>query len=135
MIDAALGRRDALDVFGDDYPTPDGTCIRDYVHVTDLADAHLLALDRLAHGSVTYNIGSGQGHSVREVIRAVERISGRTVPVREAPRRAGDPAILVASSARLRAQTGWAPRLGRLDDMVGTAFAWREAHPTGYGDG
>ncbi len=135
VIDAALGRREALDLFGQDYPTPDGTCIRDYVHVSDLADAHLRALDRLAHGSVTYNIGSGQGHSVREVIRAVERIGGRAVPVREAPRRAGDPAILVASSARLRAQTGWAPRLGSLDDMVRTAFAWREAHPAGYGDG
>ncbi len=135
VIDAALGRRAALDVFGDDYPTPDGTCIRDYVHVTDLAEAHLLALDRLEHGSVTYNIGSGQGHSVREVIRAVERIGGRTVPVRQAARRAGDPAILVASSGRLRAQTGWAPKLGSLDDMVRTAFAWREAHPGGYEHG
>ncbi len=133
VIDAALGRRGALELFGDDYPTPDGTCIRDYVHVSDLAEAHLLALDRLAHGSVTYNIGSGQGHSVREVIAAVERVAGRAVPVRVAARRAGDPAILVASSERLRSQTGWRPLLGGLDDMVRTAFAWREAHPGGYG--
>ncbi len=82
MIDAALGRRDAITVFGTDYPTPDGTCIRDYVHVTDLCEAHLRALDQLEHGSVTYNVGTGQGHSVREVIAAVEAVSGRTVPVR-----------------------------------------------------
>ena len=134
VIDAALGRRQAIDVFGNDYPTPDGTCIRDYIHVSDLAEAHLLALAQLEDRSVTYNLGNGQGHSVMEVIRMVERVSGLTVPVRIAPRRAGDPAVLVAASDLLRRETGWAPRYDRLEDIVATALAWRKAHPDGYGD-
>ncbi len=134
VIDAALGRRETIEVFGNDYPTPDGTCIRDYVHVTDLATAHLLALDRLADGSVTYNLGSGTGHSVLEVIEAVERIGGRKVPLVMAPRRAGDPSRLIASPALIRREAGWAPRHGALDEIVRTAWAWREAHPDGYGD-
>ncbi|HTR17969.1 MAG TPA: UDP-glucose 4-epimerase GalE [Acetobacteraceae bacterium] len=134
IIDAALGRRPEIVVFGTDYPTPDGTCIRDYIHVTDLADAHLRALDRLDQGSVTYNLGYGQGSSVLEMIRTVEQVSGRAVPVRLAGRRAGDPAILVAASDRIRQETGWTPRYYRLEDMVRTALAWREAHPNGYGD-
>lgn len=134
VIDAALGRRPELVVFGSDYPTPDGTCIRDYVHVADLAQAHLCALERLDHGPVTYNLGSGTGHSVLDVIRTVERVGGRPVPVRMAERREGDPAILVAASDRLRGETGWTPRFDRLEDMVRHAFAWREAHPRGYGD-
>jgi UDP-glucose 4-epimerase len=134
VIDAALGRRPELTVFGDDYPTPDGTCIRDYIHVTDLADAHLRALDRLQGGSVTYNLGNGEGHSVRQVIESVERVSGRKVPYRMAGRRAGDPAALVAASGKLRADTGWAPRYGALDTIIAHALAWREAHPHGYGD-
>jgi UDP-glucose 4-epimerase len=134
-IDAALGRGPELVVFGDDYPTPDGTCIRDYVHVTDLAEAHLAALERLeTHGSCRYNVGSGRGASVRDVIAAVERVGGRPVPHRIGPRRPGDPAVLVASSARLMAETGWAPRYGTLEEIVATAWAWREAHPQGYGD-
>ena len=134
-IDAALGRRPPLTVFGDDYPTPDGTCLRDYVHVTDLADAHLRVLDRLeSHGSCRYNIGNGAGHSVKEVIAAVERVGGRTVPHSIGPRRAGDPAVLVAASERLRQDTGWTPRYAALDDIVRTAWAWREAHPRGYDD-
>ena len=134
-IDAALGRRPPLTVFGDDYPTPDGTCIRDYVHVTDLADAHLLVLDRLeAHPRLTYNIGSGSGHSVRAVLDAVERVAGIPVPHTMGPRRAGDPAVLVAASDALRRDTGWSPRFAELDQMVGTALAWRRAHPDGYGD-
>jgi UDP-glucose 4-epimerase len=134
-IDAALGRRPALTVFGEDYATPDGTCIRDYVHVTDLAEAHLAALDRLeTHGSCRYNVGSGQGASVREVIAAVARVGGRPVPHSIGPRRAGDPPVLVAASDRLRAETGWSPRYGALDEIVRTAWAWREAHPKGYGD-
>jgi UDP-glucose 4-epimerase len=131
-IDAALGRRPPLTVFGDDYPTPDGTCIRDYVHVTDLAEAHLLALDRLAEGSVVYNLGNGEGHSVLEVIRAVQAVTGLAVPHSIGPRRAGDPARLVASSARIRAETGWAPRHAALEEIVRTAYAWRLAHPLGY---
>ncbi|MBN8891123.1 MAG: UDP-glucose 4-epimerase GalE [Rhodospirillales bacterium 70-18] len=132
-IDAALGRRPPLSVFGTDYPTPDGTCIRDYVHVTDLADAHLRALARLEQGSVTYNLGSATGHSVLEVIGAVARVSGREVPWQAASRRPGDPAMLVAASGLIRRETGWAPRLARLDDIVATAWQWRMAHPDGYG--
>lgn len=133
-IDAMLGRRGDLSVFGTDYDTPDGTCIRDYIHVTDLADAHLAALARLDHGSVTYNLGTATGHSVLEVIRGVERVSGRPVPHRFAPRRPGDPARLVASPARIMRDTGWAPRHAALDDIVATALRWRESHPAGYGD-
>jgi UDP-glucose 4-epimerase len=133
VIDAALGRRPALDVFGDDYATPDGTCIRDYVHVSDLATAHLLAVEALQQGSVVWNLGNGAGHSVRQVIASVERISGLRVPYRIVGRRSGDAGVLVASSARAQ-QAGWRPIHGDLDDIVGTAFAWRNAHPNGYGD-
>jgi UDP-glucose 4-epimerase len=132
VIDAALGRRPEIAVFGSDYNTPDGTCIRDYIHVTDLADAHLRALAKLDERSVTYNLGNGAGHSVLEVIRSVERVSGKTVPVRMAARRAGDPAALVAASDRLRAETGWSPRFAELDRIVETALAWRVGHPQGY---
>ncbi len=133
-IDAMLGRRAELSVFGTDYDTPDGTCIRDYIHATDLADAHLAALARLDHASVTYNLGTSTGHSVLEVIRSVERVSGRPVPHRFAPRRPGDPARLVASPALIMRDTGWTPRHAALDDIVATALRWREAHPAGYGD-
>jgi UDP-glucose 4-epimerase len=133
VIDAALGRRPEIAVFGTDYDTPDGTCVRDYIHVTDLADAHLRALARLDGQSVTYNLGNGAGHSVLEVIRAVERVSGRHVPVRLAARRPGDPAALVAASGKLRAETGWAPKYAALDRIVETALVWRERHPQGYG--
>ena len=133
VIDAALGRRAALDVFGDDYPTPDGTCIRDYVHVSDLASAHLLAVEALKDGPVVWNLGNGAGHSVRQVIASVERISGLTVPHRIVERRAGDAAVLVASSARAQA-AGWRPAHAELDDIVRTAFDWRRSHPDGYGD-
>jgi UDP-glucose 4-epimerase len=133
-IGAALGTRPPLTVFGTDYPTPDGTCIRDYVHVTDLADAHLRVLARLGHGSCRYNLGSGTGYSVREVIEAVERVGGRPVPHHFGERRAGDPAVLVASSQRLRADTGWSPRFGALEEIVRTAWAWHASHPRGYDD-
>lgn len=132
VIDAALGRRPPLEVFGDDYPTPDGTCIRDYVHVTDLAAAHLLALTRLDHGNVVWNLGNGAGHSVLSVIRAVEAVSGLRVPCRIAPRRPGDAPVLVAAADRAR-HAGWEPRFGALDVIVRTAFTWRETHPDGYG--
>ena len=133
VIDAALGRRPALDVFGDDYATADGTCIRDYVHVSDLAAAHLLAVEALAQGPVVWNLGNGAGHSVRQVIAAVERVSGLTVPHRVVARRDGDAAVLVASSQRAQ-QAGWRPIHGELDDIVATAFAWRHSHPNGYGN-
>jgi UDP-glucose 4-epimerase len=132
VIDAALGRRPALDVFGDDYPTADGTCIRDYVHVSDLASAHLLAVEALQRADVVWNLGNGAGHSVRQVIAAVERVSGLKVPYRVVARRTGDAAVLVASSKRAQ-QAGWQPVHGDLDDIVATAFAWRKSHPDGYG--
>lgn len=131
-IDAALGRRPALKLFGTDYPTKDGSCIRDYIHVTDLADAHVRALGQIDHRSVTYNIGNGQGYSNLEVISSVERVSGRKVPWEAAPRRAGDPSLLVADSTTLRKETGWEPRFGDLDRIVETALRWRESHPNGY---
>ena len=134
VIDAAFGRRPPLTVFGRDYPTSDGTCIRDYVHVSDLASAHLAALDCLDARSVTFNLGSGTGHSVLEVIRSVERVTGRAVPFEVGPPRPGDPAVLVASSDAIRAQTGWTPRFTDLDEIVRTAVAWRDAHPQGYDD-
>jgi UDP-glucose 4-epimerase len=134
VIDAALGRRAELEVYGNDYATPDGTCVRDYVHVTDLADAHLLALDRLESGSITVNLGNGTGHSVLQVVEAVERVSKRKALYRICPRRPGDAAVLVASSERARRELGWRPRFAHLDEIVRTALQWREAHPDGYAD-
>jgi UDP-glucose 4-epimerase len=132
VIDAALGRRPPLTVFGDDYPTPDGTCIRDYIHVSDLADAHLRALAVLDQRSVTWNLGNGAGYSVREVISTAEAVLGRKVPHTIGPRRAGDPAVLVAASARIRRETGWTPALPSLADIIRTAADWRLSHPAGY---
>ena len=132
-IDAARGG-ERLMVYGTDYPTPDGTCQRDYIHVADLADAHVRALDVLESGgpSAVFNLGNGRPHSVLEVIRAVERVTGRTVPHETAPRRAGDPARLFASNDRIRTALGWTPRFADLDAIVGTAWAWHRAHPHGY---
>lgn len=131
-IDAALGRRSALKLFGTDYPTRDGSCIRDYIHVTDLADAHVRALGQIDHRSVTYNIGNGQGYSNLEVLQSVERVSGRKVPWEAAPRREGDPAFLVADSTALKNDTGWAPRFESIDSIVETALLWRKKNPNGY---
>lgn len=135
-IDAARGS-EPLAVFGGDYPTPDGTCLRDYVHVTDLADAHVLALRALERGAGTtaYNLGAGRPVSVRDVIAAVERASGRVVPARVVGRRAGDPGVLFASSAAIGRDLGWQPRHGDLDTIVRTAWLWRQAHPQGYRTG
>jgi UDP-glucose 4-epimerase len=133
-IGAAMGLRPPLTVFGTDYDTPDGTCIRDYVHVSDLADAHLRVLPVLEERSVRYNLGNGTGYSVKQVIETVGRIAGKPVPHSTGPRRAGDPAVLVASSEKLRQETGWAPRFPALDDIVRTAWAWHSAHPKGYAD-
>jgi len=128
VLDAASGRRPLVTVFGADYDTPDGTCIRDYVHVTDLADAHVLALQALEGGapSSAYNLGNGQGHSVREVIDAVERITGLKVPVEAGPRRPGDPAALVSDATRARDELGWQPRLADLDEIIRTAWGWHQ---------
>jgi len=123
-----------FEIFGEDYPTPDGTCLRDYVHVSDLADAHLRALQRLEQGgaSATYNIGTEQPSSVREVLAAVARAGGKPVPSRSAARRPGDPAVLYASAARIRADLGWAPRRAALDTIVSDAWRWHAAHPRGF---
>ncbi|HEX6970666.1 MAG TPA: UDP-glucose 4-epimerase GalE [Limnochordia bacterium] len=136
VLDVALGRRPAVDVFGTDYPTPDGTCVRDYVHVCDLADAHLRALRALLGGAgpAAYNLGNGTGFSVREVIEAAEAVTGRAIPWRAAPRRAGDPAVLVASAEKVRAELGWRPQIPALSDIVATAWEWRRTHPDGYAD-
>ena len=135
VIAAALGRRPPIQVFGDDYPTPDGTCVRDYIHVDDLASAHLLALEKLTPGGVLVcNLGTGVGHSVREVIRAVEAVSGRKVPVTVGPRREGDPPVLVASAARAEEVLGWSPRYRSLEGIVKTAWDWHVSHPRGYDD-
>jgi len=133
-IMGALGRVEPVSVFGTDYDTPDGTAMRDYVHVADLAAAHLAVLPRLEERSVAYNLGNGAGHSVFEVIAAIERVSGRPVPHHIGPRREGDPPVLVASSARIKAETSWRPVHDRLDDIVRTAWDWHVAHPDGYGD-
>jgi len=132
-IEAALGGP-PLEVFGRDYPTPDGTCLRDYVHVTDLADAHLRALAHLEQGGASrvFNLGIGEPFSVLDVIRAVERVSGRAVPYTESARRPGDPGVLYATSDRIRVELGWRPRFVDLDAIVGGAWAWRRAHPDGY---
>jgi UDP-glucose 4-epimerase len=132
-IEAARGGR-PLSVFGTDYPTPDGTCQRDYIHVSDLADAHLAALIALEGGgpSATYNLGNGRPFSVLEVILSAERVSGRRVPRLVSGRRPGDPAVLFASNARARAELSWTPRLGDLDTIVETAWRWHCAHPSGY---
>jgi UDP-glucose-4-epimerase GalE len=132
-IEAALGRG-SFRIFGDDYPTPDGTCLRDYVHVGDLATAHVLALDALRGGapSNAYNLGNGRPTSVRDVLASVERVTGRPVPHELAPRRDGDPAALFASSDRIKRELGWRPRFEELDVIVETAWRWRLAHPAGY---
>ena len=123
-----------LDVFGEDYPTPDGTCLRDYIHVSDLAAAHVLALKRLGTGgeSGTYNLGTEQPSSVRDVISTVERVTGRAVPHRTAPRRAGDPATLYASAARARTELGWVPARPALETIVEDAWRWHAKHPHGF---
>jgi UDP-glucose 4-epimerase len=128
-LQVVRGTRPAFGIFGDDYPTPDGTCIRDYVHVEDLADAHLLALDAAEAGRhEIFNLGSGAGFSVLDVVEAVRRVTGHPVPTEVAPRRAGDPAVLVASSAKIRDQLGWVPRKPTLDAMVADAWAFEQAH-------
>ena len=134
VIEAALGRGERLTVFGSDYPTPDGTAVRDYIHVDDLADAHLLALEALLKGgkSAVYNLGNGKGYSVLEVIRVAEKVMGLEVPYDVGPRRAGDPAVLVASAEKAGAELGWKPRFGRLEKIVESAYLWHKDHPKGF---
>jgi UDP-glucose 4-epimerase len=133
---AALGQRPAVEVMGTDYATPDGTCIRDYVHVDDLASAHVLALQALAGGapSTAYNVGVGEGFSVQEVLDATDRVVGRPVPRHLGPRRPGDPARLVADSTKIRRELGWSPQYTGLDEMIATAWRWHSSHPHGFPD-
>jgi UDP-glucose 4-epimerase len=133
MLQVALGQRDQLMVFGQDYDTPDGTCIRDYVHVMDLADAHILALEALADGqSRVYNLGNGQGYSVLEVLESCRRVTGHPIPTQFAERRAGDLARLVADSSKIKAELGWKPQYADLDTIIQTAWKWHSSHPNGY---
>jgi UDP-glucose 4-epimerase len=127
VLDVALGRRQSIKIFGEDYPTPDGTCIRDYIHVSDLADAHLLALDALnTHDRLIFNLGNGKGFSVREVIESARRVTGHPIPVENCPRRAGDPAFLIASSDKAIRELAWKPKYTQLDDIVRTAWVWHQ---------
>lgn len=136
VLQTAMGRIEALDIYGDDYPTRDGTCLRDYIHVTDLAVAHVLALESMNESGVSgriYNLGcGGSGYTVREVIDTARSITGRNIPVRVAPRRAGDPAMLVASSDKIRKDLGWHPQYQDLSKIIGSAWKWLQAHPNGY---
>jgi UDP-glucose 4-epimerase len=133
ILQVALGKRDAISIFGTDYPTHDGTCVRDYIHVADLADAHVLALQALDKASqLIFNIGNGRGFSVREVVEVARKVTGHPIPVIEAPRRAGDPATLVASSEKIKRDLGWKPRFAELEQIVSSAWEWHKKHPAGY---
>jgi UDP-glucose 4-epimerase len=132
VLKVPLGQAAECEIYGTDYPTPDGTCIRDYIHIVDLAQAHILALARGKQGF--YNLGNGDGYSVRQVIQTCEKITGREIPVVEKPRRPGDPPKLVASAAKAVRELGWKPRYPKLEDIVNTAWAWHQKHPAGYPD-
>jgi UDP-glucose 4-epimerase len=133
-LDTALGKREAVTIFGTDYDTPDGTCIRDYIHVTDLVDAHVVVMEALQPGqALTYNLGIGNGLSVRQVIDTCHRVTGIDYPVREGTRREGDPPALYAEPAKIRTELGWSARFTDLDEIIATAWGWRRAHPDGYG--
>ncbi|HSR46596.1 MAG TPA: UDP-glucose 4-epimerase GalE [Anaerolineales bacterium] len=135
VLRVALGQRPAARIFGDDYPTPDGTCIRDYIHVADLVAAHLLALQALDQAPrLVYNLGSGDGYSVHEVIETARRVTGHPIPAEIDPRRPGDPARLVASSTKAKRELGWEPRHPSLESILASAWEWLRAHPTGYSD-
>jgi UDP-glucose 4-epimerase len=133
VLQVALGQRESISIFGDDYPTPDGTCVRDYVHVEDLAAAHLAALERLESGkAINVNLGTGRGYSVRQVIDACRQITGHSIPTVTAPRRAGDPPELIADSRLARELLDWTPKYATIESIVETAWRWHKAHPRGY---
>ena len=133
LFEAALGQREAFQIYGTDYPTADGTCVRDYVHVVDIASAHALVVERISEiAGRVYNVGNSRGFSVREVVDTVRSVTGRNIPLRTATRRAGDPAVLVASSERIRKELGWSPRFSDLKSIIQTAWAWKEKFPLGY---
>jgi UDP-glucose 4-epimerase len=132
VLQVALGKREKVSIFGDDYPTRDGTCVRDYIHVIDLAQAHILALGALDDGSRFYNLGNGEGFTVKEVIDTAREITGRTIRADAAPRRAGDPAVLVAASNKIRKELGWAPRFPHVREIIQSAWQWHRTNPDGY---
>jgi UDP-glucose 4-epimerase len=133
VLQVALGKRDAISIYGTDYKTKDGTCVRDYIHVLDLAQAHVLALEALSkHSQLIYNLGNGRGFTVREVIEAARRVTGHAIPATETPRRPGDPAVLVASSEKIQRELGWTPRYADLETIISTAWDWHRTHPNGY---
>jgi UDP-glucose 4-epimerase len=134
VLQVAHGQKEAVTVYGDDYPTRDGTCVRDYVHVTDLAQAHILALKALDEGSRTYNLGNGRGFTVREIVQACQEVTGRPITAVTGPRRPGDPAELIASSDKIRAELGWDPQYPDLETIVEHAWRWHSTHPNGYED-
>ncbi len=134
VLQVALGQREKFKIFGDDYPTRDGSCVRDFVHVLDLAQAHILALRALDRGSRTYNLGNGQGFTVKEVIQTASEITGRPIPAEVVARRPGDPAVLIASSDKIRRELGWQPQYPHLRDIIQSAWNWHRSHPHGYGD-
>ncbi|MCO5183712.1 MAG: UDP-glucose 4-epimerase GalE [Anaerolineae bacterium] len=134
ILQVALGQRDHLVIFGDDYPTPDGTCIRDYIHVRDLASAHILALRALDQGSRTYNLGTGNGYSIREILDVARAVTGHPIPAIVGDRRPGDPAILIAGSDRIGRELGWEPQYSDLHHIIQSAWDWHRRHPDGYGD-
>ncbi|HRX54586.1 MAG TPA: UDP-glucose 4-epimerase GalE [Verrucomicrobiales bacterium] len=133
VLQVALGQRDAIKIFGGDYPTPDGTCVRDYIHIADLADAHILSLQALETRPVlTYNLGNGNGFSVKEVVDTARRITGHAIPVEIVDRRPGDPAVLVADATKIKAELGWAPQFPDLQSIIQSAWNWHNGHPRGY---
>ena len=136
ILQVAQGKRDKLSLFGTDYPTKDGTCIRDYIHVDDLIDAHILALDYLRSGnpSAAFNLGNGQGFSNREIIEAARRVTGHPIPVSEEDRRPGDPAVLIASSQKAIDVLNWQPKYTNVEDIIATAWRWHSTHPNGFDD-
>lgn len=134
ILQVPLGKREKIFVFGDDYDTEDGSCVRDYIHVTDLADAHILAVDKLRRDntSATYNLGNGKGFSVKEVIEIARKVTGHAIPAEIADRRAGDPAVLIASSDRIKEELGWNPRYNDLETIIASAWKWHSNHPNGF---
>lgn len=133
VLRVPLGERDSASIYGTDYPTPDGTCIRDYIHIADLVSAHLLALDGLTErDQLIYNLGSGNGYSVREVIETARKVTGHSIPVNELPRRPGDSARLVASSEKIKRELGWKPEHDNIEEIISSAWNWHQSHPKGY---